>query len=111
MAPTLGQSVLTFVLQILGTAFGTLVGMAFLYIWRGVGDYIFNPFGLTVFIAIYSIPLMTIIYTKPMFFPGALLALNGLGVLGQLSSFLHRPLHHLFLHSSALSTTADPHIT
>lgn len=84
MSPTLGQSVLTFILQISGTAFGTVVGMVFLYIWRHVGSYYFNPFGLVTFIALFSIPLMWIIYCRPMFFAGALLALNGLGVLGEL---------------------------
>ncbi|KAL8293775.1 hypothetical protein RQP46_000476 [Phenoliferia psychrophenolica] len=81
MAPTLGQTFLTFVLQIMGTGFGSIYGMIVLYIFRHVGGFYFNPYGIVVFVAIYSIPLCYIIYNKPMFFAGALLAMNGTGTL------------------------------
>lgn len=61
------------------------MGMVLLYIFRNVGGYPFNPYGLVALIALYAIPLTWIIYCRPMFFAGALLAMNGLGVLGECS--------------------------
>ncbi|KAG8991643.1 hypothetical protein FRB94_000915 [Tulasnella sp. JGI-2019a] len=81
LAPTLGQSALTFILQIAGSAIGYLMGLAILSIFHNVGGYVYNPYGVTVLMAIYSIPLLYIIYEKPKFFPLALLAMNGSGVL------------------------------
>ncbi|KAK4052886.1 hypothetical protein OIO90_004162 [Microbotryomycetes sp. JL221] len=81
LAPTLGQSLITFILQILGTGFGTLYGLLILRIFKDVGGYKYNPFGLVVFLALWAIPLCYIIYTNPILFSGALLALNGAGVL------------------------------
>jgi hypothetical protein len=43
LAPTLGQSLLTFVLQICGSGLGTLVGWAILQAFKGVGGYGYNP--------------------------------------------------------------------
>ncbi|KAM0793556.1 hypothetical protein ACM66B_000993 [Microbotryomycetes sp. NB124-2] len=81
LAPTLGQSLITFVLQILGTGLGTLYGLLILRIFKDVGGYSYNPYGLAVFLALWATPLCYIIYTNPVFFAGALLAMNGAGVL------------------------------
>ncbi|GAA5834027.1 hypothetical protein JCM9279_004193 [Rhodotorula babjevae] len=81
LAPTLGQSLLTFVIQILGTGFGSLLGLLILRIFLDVGGYKFNPYGMVCLLAVASFPLSAIIYTRPQFFAGALLALNGAGVL------------------------------
>ncbi|GAA5863516.1 hypothetical protein JCM1840_000049 [Sporobolomyces johnsonii] len=81
MAPVLGQTLLTFVLQICGTGFGTVYALLALRIFLDVGGFHFNPYGLVCLLALFSIPLCTIIYTKPQYFTGALLALNGAGVL------------------------------
>lgn len=81
MAPTLGQTILTFVLQVMGTGFGTLYGLLILRIFLDVGGHHFNPYGLAVFIALYAFPLCWIIYMRQAFFAGALLAMNGTGVL------------------------------
>ncbi|KAK4055132.1 hypothetical protein OIV83_000412 [Microbotryomycetes sp. JL201] len=81
LAPTLGQSLITFVLQILGTGLGTLYGLLILRIFKDVGGYSYNPYGLVVFLALWAVPLCYIIYTNPVFFAGALLAMNGAGVL------------------------------
>ncbi|KAI5481791.1 hypothetical protein MNV49_000068 [Pseudohyphozyma bogoriensis] len=101
MAPTLGQTLMTFVLQICGTGFGSLFGMVLLYIFRQVtlllqplrlgmdllcivrhvGGYYFNPYGIVCLVALYAVPLCYVIYTMPMFFAGALLAMNGTGSL------------------------------
>jgi len=43
LAPTLGQSLLTFILQISGSGIGTLVGWTILQIFRNVGGYAYNP--------------------------------------------------------------------
>lgn len=40
----IGQSLLTFVLQICGSGIGTLVGWAILQMFKGVGGYKYNPF-------------------------------------------------------------------
>ncbi|BGP44750.1 hypothetical protein JCM10450v2_000564 [Rhodotorula kratochvilovae] len=81
MAPSLGQTLLTFVIQILGTGFGSLLGLLILRIFLDVGGYHFNPYGIVCLLAVASFPLSAIIYCKPQFFAGALLALNGAGVL------------------------------
>lgn len=81
MSPVLGQSFLTFVLQICGTGLGTLYGLLILRIFKDVGGYSFNPYGLAVLLAVFAIPMSWIIYTKPAYFAGGLLALNGAGVL------------------------------
>jgi hypothetical protein len=43
LAPTLGQSLLTFILQVSGSGFGTLVGWAILQMFKNVGGYAYNP--------------------------------------------------------------------
>ncbi|KAI5477995.1 hypothetical protein MNV49_005687 [Pseudohyphozyma bogoriensis] len=53
LAPTLGQTLFTFVLQILGTGIGTLYGMIVLYIFRGAGSFMYNPYGLACFLALF----------------------------------------------------------
>ncbi|GAA6050447.1 hypothetical protein JCM3770_002600 [Rhodotorula araucariae] len=81
MAPSLGQTLLTFVIQILGTGFGSLLGLLILRIFLDVGGYHFNPYGIVCLLAVASFPLSAIIYCRPQYFAGALLALNGAGVL------------------------------
>lgn len=44
MAPTLGQSIVTFVLQILGTGFGSIFGVILLEIFKDLGGYAYNPY-------------------------------------------------------------------
>ncbi|KAG8964460.1 hypothetical protein FRC03_001776 [Tulasnella sp. 419] len=81
LAPTLGQSALTFILQIAGSALGYLIGLALLEMFRNVGGYVFNPYGIVCLVALYAIPLQYLIYEQPKFFALALLALNATGVL------------------------------
>ncbi|SCV68572.1 BQ2448_693 [Microbotryum intermedium] len=80
MAPVLGQGIFTWVLQILGTGLGTLYGLLILRIFLHVGPHYFNPYGLTCLLALFALPLCWIIYTKPMFFTGSLLAMNAAGI-------------------------------
>ncbi|KAG8908778.1 hypothetical protein FRB99_003016 [Tulasnella sp. 403] len=81
LAPTIGQSALTFMLQIVGSSIGYLFGLLFLTIFHNVGGYVYNPYGLTCLIFLYSLPFQYVIYEQPKFFALALLALNGTGVL------------------------------
>ncbi|GAA6036661.1 hypothetical protein JCM8097_001282 [Rhodosporidiobolus ruineniae] len=81
LAPTLGQTAITFVLQILGTGIGSILGMIICYIFRNVGGYAYNPYGMVVFAGLIAVPASAIIYCRPMFFAGALLCLNGAGVI------------------------------
>lgn len=43
MSPSLGQTLFTFVNQIIGTVTGNIYGMILLYIFRDVGGYKYNP--------------------------------------------------------------------
>ncbi|BGP28655.1 hypothetical protein JCM10296v2_000391 [Rhodotorula toruloides] len=81
VSPTLGQSLVTFFLQILGTGMGSLIGLLMLRIFLDVGGYKFNPYGLAALCFVFGLPLSAIIYVKPMFFAGALLAMNSAGTL------------------------------
>ncbi|KAG8934607.1 hypothetical protein FRC01_001708 [Tulasnella sp. 417] len=81
LAPTLGQSALTFLLQIAGSSIGYLVGLALLSIFHNVGGYIYNPYGITCLVFLYCLPLQYLIYEQPKYFTLAFLALNGAGVI------------------------------
>ena len=43
LAPSLGQTIFTFVMQIGGVAIGSIYGMVVLFIFRDVGGYTYNP--------------------------------------------------------------------
>jgi len=81
ISPTLGQTLLTFVLQVAGSGTGYLWGVALLEMFRGVGGYAFNPYGMIALLGASAMPLMYLIYFEPKFFVFALLALNSAGVL------------------------------
>lgn len=81
VSPTLGQSLVTFFLQIMGTGMGSLIGLLMLRIFLDVGGYKFNPYGLASLCFVFGLPLSAVIYVKPMFFAGALLAMNSAGTL------------------------------
>lgn len=81
MAPTLGQTLFTFVLQVSGTGLGSLYGMTILYIFRYAGGYFYNPYGISCLVALFAVPLCWIIYSYPIYFAFALLALNGAGTI------------------------------
>ncbi|CCA70282.1 hypothetical protein PIIN_04221 [Serendipita indica DSM 11827] len=81
LAPTLGQSLLTFVLQVSGSGLGTLVGWAILEMFKGVGGYAYNPYGMCAIIAVFAIPLQYCIYERPQLFVLSLLALNSAAVI------------------------------
>ena len=46
LAPSLGQTIFTFALQIGGVGIGSIYGMVVLYISRNVGGYLYNPVSL-----------------------------------------------------------------
>ncbi|KAG8952106.1 hypothetical protein FRC04_005106 [Tulasnella sp. 424] len=96
LAPTLGQSALTFLFQIAGSAIGYLVGLAFLSIFHNVGGYIYNPYGITCLVFLYCLPLQYLIYEQPKFFTLAFLALNGTGVIVSTEWMYREVLHRSF---------------
>ncbi|PVF96818.1 hypothetical protein CPB86DRAFT_708358 [Serendipita vermifera] len=77
--PTLGQSLIMFVAQVLGSGLGTLAGLAILEIFHNVGGYTYNPYGICVLAALYALPLQYVIYEKPKYFVFGLLALVSCG--------------------------------
>ncbi|KAG8728006.1 hypothetical protein FRC11_011969, partial [Ceratobasidium sp. 423] len=81
LTPTLGQTLFTFVMQIVGSAVGYIAAIIVLEAFKDVGGYRFNPYGMACLIGLYSIPFEYLIYEKPMYFTLALLALNGTGVI------------------------------
>ncbi|CAE6534018.1 unnamed protein product [Rhizoctonia solani] len=81
LTPTLGQTLLTFVMQIAGSAVGYIAAIIVLEAFKDVGGYRFNPYGIACLIGLYSIPFQYLIYEKPMYFTLALLALNGTGAI------------------------------
>ncbi|TDL22448.1 hypothetical protein BD410DRAFT_748734 [Rickenella mellea] len=77
--PTLGQSLVTFLFQILGSGVGYLWAAILLYIFRDVGGYRYNPYGIVALLVPYAFGFMYIFYEKPQYFVAAFLALNGAG--------------------------------
>jgi uncharacterized membrane protein YgaE (UPF0421/DUF939 family) len=43
MSPTLGQTLFTFLNQVIGTVIGNIYGMILVYIFRDVGGWRYNP--------------------------------------------------------------------
>jgi len=103
LAPTLGQSALTFILQIAGSSIGYLMGLAILSIFRNVGGYHYNPYGMVPLLALYSVPLFYLIYEQPKFFALALLALNATGVL-VMTEWVYRDVYNRPFDSPSLRT-------
>ncbi|KAG9083745.1 hypothetical protein FRC07_013826, partial [Ceratobasidium sp. 392] len=81
LTPTLGQTLFTFLLQIVGSALGYIWAIVVLEAFKDVGGYRFNPYGIVCLIGIFAIPFQYLIYEKPMLFTLALLALNATGVI------------------------------
>jgi len=81
LTPTLGQSFLQFIFQILGTAVGNIFAMIILLIFHNVGGYIYNPYGLACLIVLFAIPFSYVIHEKPQLFVLGLLSMNSAGTL------------------------------
>lgn len=81
MSPSLGQTLFTFINQIIGTTGGSVYGMVLLYIFRDVGGYRHNPYGIICLLIPFALGLCYIIYTKPAMFALGLLALNSANVI------------------------------
>ncbi|KIJ47171.1 hypothetical protein M422DRAFT_28858 [Sphaerobolus stellatus SS14] len=94
LAPTLGQSLNSFVFQIAGSAIGYLWGLALLSMFRNVGGRTINPYGVVCMVLPYAFIMQYVLYERPALFVLALLALNGTGVLVATEwiavEFLHR---------------------
>ncbi|KAH7097463.1 hypothetical protein BKA62DRAFT_446468 [Auriculariales sp. MPI-PUGE-AT-0066] len=81
ISPTLGQTVLGMFLQVSGSGIGYLWGVALLEMFRDVGGYKFNPYGMISLLAASAVPFFYLIYYVPRMFVFSLLALNSAGVL------------------------------
>ncbi|KAG8991644.1 hypothetical protein FRB93_002631 [Tulasnella sp. JGI-2019a] len=81
LAPTLGQTAITFILQISGSSIGYLLGLAVLSIFNNVGGYKYNPYGVVCLMTLFSVPMQYVMYEYPQYWAFGLLSLNGAGVL------------------------------
>ncbi|KAH9456906.1 hypothetical protein Pst134EA_020814 [Puccinia striiformis f. sp. tritici] len=75
ITPTLGQSWLSFTLQISGQGMGLLYGMIALSIFKDVGGYHYNPYGIIVAMTLFAIPMNYVLYTNPQLLVMSLLAM------------------------------------
>ncbi|OAW00011.1 hypothetical protein PTTG_25139 [Puccinia triticina 1-1 BBBD Race 1] len=81
ITPTLGQSWLSFVLQISGQGMGLLYGMIALEVFKNVGGCKYNPYGIIAAMALFAVPMNFVLYTNPKLFIMSLLAMNSAGTL------------------------------
>ncbi|WAR60313.1 hypothetical protein PtB15_9B250 [Puccinia triticina] len=81
ITPTLGQSWLGFILQISGAAIGLLYSMVVLEVFRNSGGYKYNPYGIISAMALFSVPMNYLLYTKPKLLVLSALGLNSAGTL------------------------------
>ncbi|KAA1112897.1 hypothetical protein PGT21_014793 [Puccinia graminis f. sp. tritici] len=81
ITPTLGQSWLSFMLQISGQGLGLLYGMIALELFKNVGGYRYNPYGIIAAMALFAVPMNVVLYTNPKLFVMSLLAMNSAGTL------------------------------
>ncbi|KAG8719517.1 hypothetical protein FRC08_002644 [Ceratobasidium sp. 394] len=81
LTPTLGQTLFTFLMQIVGSALGYIWAIVVLEAFKDVGGYRFNPYGIVCLVGVFAIPFQYLIYENPMLFTLALLALNATGVI------------------------------
>lgn len=81
VAPTLGQTWLSFFAQLTGQGFGSIYGMIILKMFGDLGGYRYNPYGLVAGMAIYAVPMCYILYSKPHLFVMPFLAMNSAGSL------------------------------
>ncbi|KAF8591763.1 hypothetical protein K439DRAFT_1326105 [Ramaria rubella] len=95
------QSIASFVVQIAGSGIGYLWGLAVLeagdlrLIFRNVGGYAFNPYGIACALVPYTLIMQYAYYEKPSLFVVAVLGLNATGVIIITEwvsvEYLHRP--------------------
>ncbi|PLW14194.1 hypothetical protein PCANC_17832 [Puccinia coronata f. sp. avenae] len=79
ISPTLGQSWFSFILQISGVGIGLLYGTIVLEIFKNVGGYRYNPYGIIVAMAVLSVPMNYHFYTYPKLFVLSGLAMYSAG--------------------------------
>ncbi|KAF8335904.1 uncharacterized protein EI90DRAFT_3120148 [Cantharellus anzutake] len=77
MAPTLGQSIRSFIGQTSGHILGTIYGTIVLEVFKNVGGHHFNPYGIIPFVFLYFVIFTWMLHERPQWFAFALLSLNG----------------------------------
>ncbi|PLW14809.1 hypothetical protein PCASD_19381 [Puccinia coronata f. sp. avenae] len=92
VTPTLGQTWLSFVSQLIGQGFGLLYGTVMVKLFSDIGGYRYNPYGLVAAMTLLSLPMSYILYTKPQLFVIPFLAMNSAGSLVYIEYInQHRP--------------------
>ncbi|KZT61407.1 hypothetical protein CALCODRAFT_491212 [Calocera cornea HHB12733] len=79
LAPTLGGTFLSFGIQIVGTVIGNIAAMVILLIFRNVGGWLYNPYGIICLLAVYALPFAYMVHEMPQLFIFSLLAMNSCG--------------------------------
>ncbi|KAK4058051.1 hypothetical protein OIO90_000790 [Microbotryomycetes sp. JL221] len=79
ISPTLGNTLSTWILQMAGTGIGSLFGLIVLEIFKDVGGYRFNPFGIAAAFALWVALSSYFFYKYPKYYTGALLLQTGAG--------------------------------
>ncbi|KAH9459805.1 hypothetical protein H4Q26_005000 [Puccinia striiformis f. sp. tritici PST-130] len=79
LTPTLGQTWLSFISQLIGQSSGIVYGTIMVKLFSDLGGYRYNPYGLVAALALFSLPMSHILYTKPHLFVISFLALNSAG--------------------------------
>ncbi|KZO91828.1 hypothetical protein CALVIDRAFT_332237 [Calocera viscosa TUFC12733] len=74
VTPTFGETYL-WTLQQLGGVLGYITSLILLEIFRDVGGYAYNPYGIVCLISLWTIPLMYLMHEVPIGFPFGLLAM------------------------------------
>ncbi|KAM0793227.1 hypothetical protein ACM66B_000693 [Microbotryomycetes sp. NB124-2] len=81
ISPTLGNTLSTWALQLSGTGLGSLYGMVVLEIFKNVGGYKYNPFGIAAAFALWVAGSSFLFYRYPKYYTGALLLQTGCGAM------------------------------
>ncbi|EJU02765.1 hypothetical protein DACRYDRAFT_115750 [Dacryopinax primogenitus] len=74
VTPTFGETYI-WTAQQLGGVLGYITALILLEIFRNVGGYAYNPYGIVCIIGVWTVPLMYIMHEVPIGFPFGLLAL------------------------------------
>ncbi|KAA1100579.1 hypothetical protein PGTUg99_024834 [Puccinia graminis f. sp. tritici] len=81
VTPTLGQTWLSFISQLIGQGFGSVYGTVMVKLFSDIGGYRYNPYGLVAALTLLSLPMSHILYAKPHLFVMPFLAMNSAGSL------------------------------
>ncbi|OAV91552.1 hypothetical protein PTTG_11781 [Puccinia triticina 1-1 BBBD Race 1] len=81
ITPTLGQTWLSFISQLIGQGFGSVYGTVMVKLFSDLGGYRYNPYGLVAALTLLSLPMSHILYAKPHLFVMPFLSMSSAGSL------------------------------